>query len=153
MISGMSNASASIGQRLRMCRLTLAVPLANACASVGRWLRRRLGARVLPPQSVSPAALPEARRSGILSWLLSLRVTKSYLTPPPMRGRLFYTTLFALHFRPFSRSHVCAYILYMYVYIILYIACEKTRPESVARKGLPPLYREKNEDVRALNGV
>ena len=46
-----------------------------------------------------------------------------------------------------------SYILYMYVYIILYIACEKIRPESVARKGLPPLYLEKNEDVRALNGV
>ena len=49
MISGMSNASASIGQRLRKCRLTLAVPLGNACASVRRWLRKRLGARVLPP--------------------------------------------------------------------------------------------------------
>ena len=160
MISGMSNASASIGQRLRTCRLTLAVPLANAGASVGRCLRRRLGARVLPPQSVSPAALPEARRSGILSWLLSLRAAKSYLSPPPMRGRcpkgrggVFYTTLFALHFRPFLRPHVCAYILYMYVYIILYISLWESMNKSVARKGLPPLYLEKNEDVRALNGV
>ena len=60
--------------------------------------------------------------------------------PEGQRGFLFYTTLFALHFRLFSRPPVCAYILYMYVYIILYIACEKIRPESVARKGLSPLY-------------
>ena len=65
----------------------------------------------------------------------------------------FCTTLFALHFRPFSRPYVCAYILYMYVYIILYISLWESMNKSVARKGLSLLYRRKNEDVRALNGV
>ncbi len=130
MISGMSNASASIGQRLRTCRLTLAVPLANACASVGRCLRRRLGARVLPPQSVSPVALPEARRSGILSWLLSLRAAKSYLSPPPMRGRcplgqrgvFYFTYPFRATLSPiFTSSRMRLYIIYVRVHYIIYI--------------------------------
>ncbi len=73
--------------------------------------------------------------------------------PEGQRGFLFYITFFLLHFRPFSRPHVCAYILYMYVYIILYISLWEFIHKSVARKGLSPLYHEKNEEIRALNGV
>ena len=99
------NACANIDQRLRKCRLTLAVSLANVCANGRVFMREKEGGFDLP-------------------FVMYAHFASSCMP--------FRDTLFALHFCPFSHLYVCAYILYMYGYIILYGEWAKTPQNSVA---------------------